>query len=78
MVFFPLAFYLLPLLFEGAPKVSAGILVGLMSTQIVAKTLYEIIALPLTVRVVKFVKKYEGVDVYDDAVSYNPLNVRDI
>jgi uncharacterized integral membrane protein (TIGR00697 family) len=37
--------------------------------QVVAKTLYEIIALPLTSRIVKAVKKYEGEDVYDMNVN---------
>ncbi len=77
-VFFPLAFYLLPWLFQGRPKVSFAVLIGLMLTQVVAKTLYEIVALPITVRVVKRVKKLEGVDVYDDEISYNPLKIKDI
>lgn len=43
----------------------------LMLYQVVLKTVYEIIALPLTIRVVKYVKKYEGEDVYDTNISYN-------
>ncbi len=78
LVFFPLAFYLLPWLFEGQPKVSFAIVVSLMLTQVVAKTLYEIIVLPLTLRVVKKVKTIEGVDVYDDNVKYNPLKISDL
>ncbi len=78
VVFFPLAFYLLPLVFEGSPKVSFGMLLSLMLTQVVAKTLYEVVALPLTIRVVKAVKKAEGADVYDDDVSYNPLKIKQI
>lgn len=78
LIFFPLAFYALPLLIEGQPKVPVNVLVTLMLTQVVAKTLYEIIVLPLTIRVVKFVKKYEGTDVYDEKVSYNPLKIKEI
>ncbi len=78
VIFFPLAFWLLPLLFEGAPKVEWGVLLGLMVTQVVAKTLYEVIALPVTIRVVKYVKKVDHSDVYDDTVSYNPLKVNQI
>ncbi len=78
VIFFPLAFWLFPLLFEGAPKVEWGVLLGLMATQVVAKTLYEIIALPVTIRVVKYVKKVDHSDVYDDKVSYNPLKVNQI
>ncbi len=78
LIFFPLAFYALPYIFEGAPKVTPEILISLMLTQVAAKTLYEILVLPLTIKVVKYVKKYEGVDVYDDRVSYNPLKVSEL
>lgn len=78
IIFFPIAFYLLPLLIEGAPKVSGELLVSLMITQVVAKTLYEVMALPVTIRVVKYVKKIDHSDVYDDTVSYNPLKINQI
>ncbi len=78
IIFFPIAFYLLPLLFEGAPKVEGRVLFNLMITQVVAKTLYEIIVLPVTIRVVKYVKRIDNSDVYDDAVSYNPLKLKQI
>ena len=63
---------------EGQPKVSVDILMSLMLTQVVAKTLYEVLVLPLTIRVVKFVKKYEEVDVYDENISYNPLKINQL
>jgi hypothetical protein len=69
LIFFPIAF---------------GGLIGwkelfiMMVTQIVLKTLYEIIVLPVTIRVVKKVKKMEETDVFDDNVSYNVLNIKDI
>ena len=50
----------------------------LMLLQVTAKTLYEVIALPLTIRVVKYVKSVEGTDVYDENVSYNPLKLREV
>ncbi|MCD8306483.1 MAG: queuosine precursor transporter [Prevotella sp.] len=78
LVFFPLAFYLLPWLFEGAPKVNFAMLISLMLTQVVAKTLYEVVALPITIRVVRRVKKLEGVDVFDEDISYNPLKIKDL
>lgn len=78
LIFFPLAFYLFPLIIEGQPKVTVEILISLMVTQVIAKTLYEIVVLPLTIRVVKYVKKYEGEDVYDESVSYNPLKINQI
>lgn len=66
LIFFPLAFGgLMPL-----PD-----LCKLMLLQVVLKTAYEIVALPVTVRVVRYVKRMEGVDVYDTDLSYNPLKI---
>lgn len=47
----------------------------MMCWQILLKTLYEIIVLPITIRVVRYVKRTEGVDVYDRNISYNILKV---
>lgn len=47
----------------------------MMCWQILLKTLYEIIILPLTIRVVRYVKRTEGVDVYDKNISYNVLKI---
>lgn len=47
----------------------------LMIWQVVLKTLYEVIALPVTIRVVKFMKNHEGEDVYDDNIDYNVLKI---
>ena len=69
LIFFPLAF---------GGLMSLGELLKLMALQVAAKTLYEIIALPLTIRVVKYVKRIEGEDVYDKNISYNILNIKDI
>ena len=46
-------------------------LLRLMVAQIVLKTLYEVVALPVTIQVVKAVKRLEGSDVYDKNISYN-------
>lgn len=78
VIFFPLAFYLFPLLFDGEPKVPVEVMINLMVTQVVAKTLYEIIVLPLTLKVVKFVKKIEDTDVYDVDISYNAFKIGEI
>lgn len=69
LIFFPLAFWGLMPFSE---------VVKLMAIQVVAKTLYEIIALPLTIRVVKKVKQIEGVDVYDENVSYKIWKIKDL
>ena len=42
-----------------------------MLWQVVLKTVYEIIALPLTIRVVRYLKQHEGEDAYDEGISYN-------
>ena len=49
-----------------------------MVVQFVLKSLYEVVVLPLTIRVVKAIKKVEGVDTFDAGVSYNPLKIKDI
>lgn len=67
-VFFPIAFYgILP----------NETLLALICTQAGLKTLYEIIALPVTVRVVKMLKQKENLDVYDYKVSYKWWRVFD-
>ena len=53
-------------------------LLMLILTQIGMKTAYEVIALPLTNRLVKWVKRKEHTDVYDTGISYKPWKVRDI
>ena len=50
----------------------------LMGIQIVLKSMYEVIILPVTIRVVKAIKKIDGSDVYDTDISYNVLKVKDI
>ncbi len=48
-----------------------------IATQWVIKVAYEVIATPLTYLVVGFLKRAEGVDVYDRQTRFNPLAVRD-
>ena len=69
ILFFPIAF---------GGLVPVNDLLGMMLIQAVAKTLYEILVLPVTVRVVNFIKKEDGSDVYDDGISYNILRVKDL
>ncbi|MBQ9666753.1 MAG: queuosine precursor transporter [Bacteroidaceae bacterium] len=78
LIFFPLAFYLFPLIVSGQPVLTFDIMLGLMVTQVVAKTAYEIIVLPLTIRVVKFVKRVEDTDVYDEHISYSAFKISEI
>ena len=46
-----------------------------MIWQVVLKTVYEIIVLPVTIRVVRFLKHHEGEDVYDKNISYNVFKI---
>jgi hypothetical protein len=62
IIFFPLALGgVVPT--EELPK--------LMLWQVLLKTLYEVIALPLTIRIVKKLKEYEAEDAYDNGVNYS-------
>ncbi len=69
LIFFPVAFLGLMPLIE---------LFKLMVIQIILKTLYEIIVLPITIRVVRYVKQADGSDVYDKNISYNFLKIKDL
>jgi uncharacterized integral membrane protein (TIGR00697 family) len=69
LLFFPIAFGgLIPL----------AELLMLMGVQILLKSLYEVVVLPLTIRVVKTVKRIEATDAYDTGISYNVLKVGDL
>ena len=47
-------------------------------TETVLKTCYEIIILPITMRVVKYIKSHENTDTYDREISYNPFKIGQI
>ncbi len=68
IVFFPLAL---------SGVVPATEMLSLILSQVVLKTLYEIIVLPLTIRVVKKAKAYEGMDVYDNGINYNVFKIKE-
>ena len=53
-------------------------LLKLMLLQVITKTAYEVLMLPLTIRVVRAVKQVEQTDTYDTDLTYNPLHVSDI
>jgi len=69
IIFFPIAFGGL------IPNEALLIMVG---TQALLKSVYEIIVLPVTIRVVKYVKKIDGSDVYDADVSFNPFKIGEL
>jgi uncharacterized integral membrane protein (TIGR00697 family) len=69
LIFFPIAFLGL------VPFHELLIMIG---TQAFLKSLYEVFILPVTIRVVKYIKKVDGQDVYDMNTSYNILKMKDI
>lgn len=64
LIFFPIAF---------GGVIALRDLAVLMITQIVMKSMYEVVVLPITVRLVKTLKRVENTDIYDDGISYNVL-----
>lgn len=69
LVFFTLAF---------SGVISTRDLIALILTQTAMKTGYEIIALPITNVLVRWVKRKEQIDVFDNDISYNPLKINDL
>ncbi len=69
LIFFPVAF---------GGIIAWRELLIMMCIQIILKSMYEVIILPVTIRVVKAIKKIDGSDVYDTNISYNVLKVKDI
>ncbi len=51
------------------------VLAAAVVTQWLVKTTYEVAATPLTYAVVGYLKRREGVDVYDHETSFNPLSI---
>ncbi|MBW8326710.1 MAG: queuosine precursor transporter [Prolixibacteraceae bacterium] len=55
-----------------------GLLITMIFTQAMLKTVYEILILPVTIGVVNFVKRIEGTDTFDTNLSYNLFRVKEI
>ena len=62
IIFFPLALW---------GVVPTEELPWLMLWQVFLKTAYEVVVLPLTIRIVRYVKRHEQVDTYDNDVNYS-------
>lgn len=69
LVFFPIAF---------GGIVGWSVLLQMMLLQIFLKTVYEILVLPVTIRVVRFIKRVDGSDTYDWDISYNPFKIGEL
>ena len=46
-------------------------LILMMGSQVIVKTLVEVVILPMTIRFVKWLKRTEGMDVYDNDINYS-------
>ena len=55
-----------------------GVLVTMIFTQAMIKTVYEILILPVTIWVVNLVKRAEGVDEFDTDLDYNLFRLKEI
>lgn len=69
LIFFPLALY---------GVVPTSELPIFIITQVVLKTLYEVLVLPVTIYVVKKTKQIEGEDAYDNGISYSVWKVLNV
>ena len=66
LIFYPLAFY-------GLPDWPVEALGAVMLSQFALKVSWEVILTPLTYAVVGFLKRHEGVDVYDEGTNFSPF-----
>ena len=69
LIFFPIAF---------GGLIGWNELCVMMGIQIALKSLYEVVMLPITIRVVNFVKRIDHSDVYDENISYNIWRIKEI
>lgn len=69
IIFFPIAF---------GGVIPWPQLLMMIGIQIVLKTMYEIVILPVTIKIVALIKEIDGSDVYDEGISYNILRVKDV
>lgn len=69
LIFFPIAF---------GGIIAWPTLFKMLCLQIILKSAYEIIILPVTIRIVKAVKRIDGSDVYDNGISYKFWKIREL
>ena len=68
-IFFPIAF---------GGVIAWRELLLMMVIQIILKSTYEVLILPVTIRVVRAVKRIDGSDVYDEDISYKVWKVKEL
>lgn len=56
-------------------SLTPGLIANLILSGYLGKVAYEVAATPLTYAIVSFLKRSEGVDVFDDRTSFNPFKL---
>ncbi|MDO6414971.1 queuosine precursor transporter [Sphingomonas sp. BIUV-7] len=69
LIFYPLAFY-------GLPDWPVQALAMVMLSQFILKVSWEVVLTPVTYAAVGFLKRREGIDVYDTATDFSPFRAR--
>jgi uncharacterized integral membrane protein (TIGR00697 family) len=69
LIFYPLAFY-------GLAGWTTDQIIQVMISQFVLKTAWEALLTPVTYVVVGWLKRREGIDVYDDGTNFTPFKTR--
>ena len=69
LIFFPIAF---------GGVIAWKELLLLMCIQVILKSMYEVLILPVTIRVVKAIKRIDGSDVFDEGISYKVWKIGDL
>ncbi len=66
LIFYPLAFY-------GAPDWPVQAMLMVMMSQFILKVSWEALLTPFTYFVVGWLKRHEGIDVYDESTNFTPF-----
>lgn len=69
LLFYPLAFY-------GIAGWSTTSLLMVMLSQFVLKVLWEVLLTPVTYAVIGFLKRREGLDIFDEGTDFSPFRAR--
>ena len=69
LLFFPIAF---------GGIIPVDELLKMIAVQALLKTLYEILILPVTIRVVHYIKRVDETDTYDEGISYNVWKIKEL
>lgn len=68
-IFIPVAYFGL---------LGSEVLLSMMGVLVALKLVYELLLLPLSSAFVRRLKKKEGIDTFDEGISYNPFKISDI